>query len=175
MVEHDLAKVGVASSSLVSRSNPSPTERGSFLKWGLIRPGGGTGRHAGLKILWIVISVRVQLPSRVQIFSPIPIISGWVLISVGSTPCQVTFMYFVYILQSVTTGRFYIGYSDAPDRRLAEHNSGKVKSTRPFRPWLKVYSEEYGSEIDAIRRERAIKRMKSRTYIQILIGKSHPD
>ena len=31
-------------------------------------PGGGIGRHAGLKILWIVISVRVQLPSRVQNF-----------------------------------------------------------------------------------------------------------
>ena len=29
-------------------------------------PGGGIGRHAGLKILWLVIAVRVQLPSRVQ-------------------------------------------------------------------------------------------------------------
>ena len=28
-------------------------------------PGGGIGRHAGLKILWLVIAVRVQLPSRV--------------------------------------------------------------------------------------------------------------
>ena len=29
------------------------------------RPGGGIGRHAGLKILWPVMAVRVQLPSRV--------------------------------------------------------------------------------------------------------------
>ena len=36
MVEHDLAKVGVASSSLVSRSNPSPKERGYFLKYNSI-------------------------------------------------------------------------------------------------------------------------------------------
>ena len=57
LVEHDLAKVGVASSNLVFRSNP-------FHKKGFIvkrlypelfgtnnRSGGGTGRHAGLKIL----------------------------------------------------------------------------------------------------------------------------
>jgi hypothetical protein len=29
----------------------------------LLSPGGGTGRHAGLKILWAVRPVRVQLPS----------------------------------------------------------------------------------------------------------------
>ena len=28
-------------------------------------PGGGIGRHAGLKILWPLKAVRVQLPSRV--------------------------------------------------------------------------------------------------------------
>jgi len=58
-------------------------------------------------------------------------------------------MFFVYILQSQTTGRFYIGYSENPDRRLTEHNSGKVKSTKPFRPWIKVYAESYPSEAEA--------------------------
>jgi hypothetical protein len=29
-------------------------------------PGGGIGRHAGLKILWLVIAVRVQVPPGVQ-------------------------------------------------------------------------------------------------------------
>ena len=41
LVEHDLAKVGVASSSLVSRS----------IRKGC--PDGGIGRHAGLKIQWL--------------------------------------------------------------------------------------------------------------------------
>ena len=36
-----------------------------YVNTGTLRPSGGTGRHAGLKILWIVISVRVQLPSWV--------------------------------------------------------------------------------------------------------------
>ena len=29
-------------------------------------PGGGIGRHAGLKIQWTAMSVRVQVPPRVQ-------------------------------------------------------------------------------------------------------------
>ena len=65
MVEHDLAKVGVASSSLVSRSMKIKCRNrcGIFV---LVCPGGGIGRHAGLKILWPLKAVRVQLPSRVQ-------------------------------------------------------------------------------------------------------------
>ena len=38
LVEHDLAKVGVASSSLVSRSNPSPHREGLFFKEGFTKP-----------------------------------------------------------------------------------------------------------------------------------------
>ena len=71
MVEHDLAKVGVASSSLVSRSvtqKPLSDERRGFV-FSTQYPSGGIGRHAGLKILWLVIAVRVQLPSRVLYIS----------------------------------------------------------------------------------------------------------
>ena len=47
LVEHDLAKVGVAGSSPVFRSkNPLLNKRGFFLPRS---PGGEIGRHAGLK------------------------------------------------------------------------------------------------------------------------------
>ena len=49
MVEHNLAKVGVASSSLVFRSRS--------LEW-------WNGRHEGLKILWAEMSVRVRVSLR---------------------------------------------------------------------------------------------------------------
>ena len=54
-VEHHLAKVGVAGSNPVFRSNKK-----------FQRSSGGIGRHAGLKIQWTVRSVWVQVPSRVQ-------------------------------------------------------------------------------------------------------------
>ncbi|MBL7866033.1 MAG: GIY-YIG nuclease family protein [Cyclobacteriaceae bacterium] len=80
-------------------------------------------------------------------------------------------MFYVYILESEKSGRYYIGYSADPDRRLLEHNLGKVKSTRNYRPWVKVYAEELDTELQAVRREREIKSQKSRSYIAKLIGK----
>jgi hypothetical protein len=51
LVEHDLAKVGVASSNLVFRSNPFQ-KKGFIVKRFNTCSDGGTGRHAGLKILF---------------------------------------------------------------------------------------------------------------------------
>jgi len=84
-------------------------------------------------------------------------------------------MFYVYILKSLSKGRYYIGYSEFPEHRLAEHNSGKVKSTRNLRPWIKVHAEKFESELLAIRREREIKAKKSRVYIEWLIDQAHPD
>ncbi|CEN41940.1 conserved hypothetical protein [Capnocytophaga cynodegmi] len=56
LVERNLAKVEVAGSNPVFRS---------FIA--LIKGSdGGIGRHAGLKIQWAAMPVRVQVPLRVQ-------------------------------------------------------------------------------------------------------------
>ena len=48
----------------------------------------------------------------------------------------------VYILSSSKTGRYYTGSTDDIERRLKEHNYGKVLSTRNGRPWsLAVFIE----------------------------------
>ena len=63
MVERDLAKVEVAGSSPVFRSEiqSRPWKPGrDFFSQG--SPGGGIGRHAGLKILFAATRVRVQFP-----------------------------------------------------------------------------------------------------------------
>jgi hypothetical protein len=73
LVEHDLAKVGVAGSSPVFRSFLFVSLPDNRLA-NIIRPDGGIGRHAGLKILWPVMAVRVQFPLRVQI-KPFKILS----------------------------------------------------------------------------------------------------
>jgi hypothetical protein len=63
LVEHDLAKVGVAGSSPVFRSR-NPSSNGGGIFFGC--PGGGIGRHAGLKILFAAMRVTVQLRSGAQ-------------------------------------------------------------------------------------------------------------
>ena len=72
----------------------------------------------------------------------------------------------VYILESQASGRYYVGSAEDVEFRLTEHNEGKVGSTRPYRPWGLVYKEEHPDRSAAVRRERQIKGMKSRVWIE---------
>ena len=68
-------------------------------------------------------------------------------------------MEYVYILRSDTyPNRLYVGISNFLDRRLNEHNSGKVSYTYKFRPWGIVYWEAFELRTDAFKREGQIKR-----------------
>ena len=79
-------------------------------------------------------------------------------------------MYKVYVLESQKNGRYYIGYTGDMEARLAEHNRGKVKSTRYLRPLKVVYTECFQTGLEALRRERYLKSLKSRIPIQQLIS-----
>lgn len=76
LVEHHLAKVRVAGSSLVFRSKEIPGLYGlEFFVCSNTteckRPGGGIGRRAGLKILYAAMRVRVQVPPGAHRFKPL--------------------------------------------------------------------------------------------------------
>ena len=77
--------------------------------------------------------------------------------------------YYVYILYSETRDQYYTGFTHEIASRLAKHNAGSTPSTRQGIPWKMVYYETMDSKHDAIIREREIKNMKSRLYIEKLI------
>ncbi len=79
-------------------------------------------------------------------------------------------LYYVYILESLKNGRHYVGSTGNLLRRLTEHNEGKVKSTKPFTPWKIIYTEEYSSKTEALRRERKIKSYKGGIAFKKLIS-----
>ena len=64
-------------------------------------------------------------------------------------------MYYVYLLQSIKSGRLYIGFTGNLKIRFCEHNKGNVKSTKSYRPYL-LY-EAYASKADATKRETELK------------------
>jgi len=76
----------------------------------------------------------------------------------------------VYILRSELNDRFYIGFALDAERRLLDHNAGRVKSTRHLRPWTKVYEEHFENATSARQREYQLKSMKSRKFIENLIA-----
>ncbi len=81
--------------------------------------------------------------------------------------------FFTYILYSDSKDRYYIGSTEDVDLRLIRHNAGATPSTKPGRPWRIVYTEEHSSKTNALVRENYIKSMKSRKYIETLIGKGN--
>ena len=78
-------------------------------------------------------------------------------------------MAFLYILQSDTTERFYVGSTSALERRLSEHLRGHCFATRNRGPWKLVYHERFDTLLEARRRELKIKRWKSSNMIRALL------
>ncbi|TVR39029.1 MAG: GIY-YIG nuclease family protein [Cryomorphaceae bacterium] len=74
--------------------------------------------------------------------------------------------WFVYVLYSEKFGRYYTGMAQNPDRRLKEHNKGKTKSTKAFRPWEIIHKEQLNSRPEARQREKFLKSGVGREYIK---------
>ena len=79
-------------------------------------------------------------------------------------------MYFTYILQSEKDESYYIGYTIDIENRLWEHNEGRTGYTKSKRPWNLVYKEEFQTRREAMARERWLKCLKSKKYIEKLLG-----
>ncbi len=81
-------------------------------------------------------------------------------------------MYYAYVLQSDTYKRRYKGSYEDLQVRLKEHNAGKTRSTKGFRPWNLVYFEEFKTLAEAIARERYFKTAAGRPAQ--LFGQARP-
>jgi len=60
-------------------------------------------------------------------------------------------MFTVYVLLSEKDNKQYIGFTDNIQRRLSEHHSGLVDSTKHRRPMNLIYSEEFESKKEAMK------------------------
>lgn len=79
-------------------------------------------------------------------------------------------MFYVYIIQSLKNGGYYIGSTSDINRRLIEHNQGKNISTRNKGPFKLVYSEEFESRQLALEREYKIKSYKGGNAFKKLLN-----
>jgi len=66
-------------------------------------------------------------------------------------------MYYVYILKSEKDGRLYIGSTADLKRRIQEHNSGKVVSTKNRMPLKILIYEAYITKAIGQKREKYLK------------------
>jgi putative endonuclease len=66
-------------------------------------------------------------------------------------------VHYIYILKSRAADWYYVGMTDNTAKRLLQHNAGKTKSTKRFRPLDTMYTEAYESKTECRKRELFIK------------------
>ncbi len=70
----------------------------------------------------------------------------------------------VYVLES-EAGHRYTGYTPNLERRLEEHNSGTTHSTKHAKNWKVVYTEDYSTRGEAMKREKYLKTGAGRDFL----------
>ena len=74
-------------------------------------------------------------------------------------------MYYVYFLK-LSNGDLYKGSTNDLKRRIQEHNSGNVESTKNYLPVALIGYEAYILKSDAQRREKFLKTTEGRRLIK---------
>jgi putative endonuclease len=78
-------------------------------------------------------------------------------------------MYHVYILASRRHGTLYVGITNSIQKRLEEHRKGNGSSfVKTYGVYRLVYVESYGRAVDAIAREKQLKRWKRDWKIELI-------
>ena len=76
---------------------------------------------------------------------------------------------FCYILEC-SDGTLYTGWTNDPERRMAQHNKGLgARYTKTRRPVKMVYLEEQPDKITALKRERTIKALPRKRKMELFI------
>ncbi len=79
-------------------------------------------------------------------------------------------MYFVYALSSINRRYIYVGLTSNLERRIEEHNSGKNKTTKPYKPFRLIYSEKCADRPTARKREKYLKSGIGKEFLKSLLN-----
>jgi putative endonuclease len=79
--------------------------------------------------------------------------------------------YYVYVLRSEKDEKFYVGYTSNILKRLEQHNSRQVESTKRRGPLELIYWEGCINQQDATKREKYLKCSWGKRYIKSRLEK----
>jgi putative endonuclease len=79
-------------------------------------------------------------------------------------------VYHPYVLESQSDGNLYTGITSDVERRLREHNAGRVQSTKRRRPLHLIYVEDFSSRSEAFARESYFKTPEGGALKQRLVA-----
>ena len=79
-----------------------------------------------------------------------------------------TRVFYTYAIKSKVKNYIYVGITNKPERRIAEHNSKKAKTTRFYAPFKTILIEKYGARFEARKREKYLKSGAGKEYLRSL-------
>jgi len=77
--------------------------------------------------------------------------------------------FYVYALISLRNSHLYIGQTDNLDRRIKQHNLGKVLSTKSYIPYRLLYKKSFKDRKSAVIKEKELKTSQGRRFLRSLI------
>jgi putative endonuclease len=80
-------------------------------------------------------------------------------------------MFYVYVLVSETRNYIYVGMTDDIERRINYHNLGYNKTTKAYRPFYLLMTEEHPTRALARAREKYFKSGVGKEYIKAILSK----
>ncbi len=75
-------------------------------------------------------------------------------------------MFYTYVLKSRKDKKLYIGFTNNLKKRIIEHNTGQVESTKTRLPIELVYYEACGNKEKALEREKYFKTGFGRRFLK---------
>jgi len=80
------------------------------------------------------------------------------------------YMFFAYVVRSISTNYFYKGHCQNLKERLKQHNSGMTESIRKYIPFELAYFETFETRGEAIAREKYFKSAAGRRFLKSKIN-----
>ena len=78
-------------------------------------------------------------------------------------------MYFVYAIASLSRNYIYVGLTDNVERRFNQHDSGRSRATKPYRPFFLLLTETFPTRIQARQREKYLKSGAGKVFLKKLL------
>ena len=77
-------------------------------------------------------------------------------------------MYKVYAIISKNRNYIYVGLTSNLEERIQKHNNGREKTTRAYRPFELIYSENHPTREEARKREKYFKSGVGKEFLKKL-------
>ena len=80
-------------------------------------------------------------------------------------------MFTVYAISSINRNYMYVGMSSSLQARLKSHNKGYNKTTKPYAPFILIYTRDFETRKEAREYEKYLKSGSGKEFLKKLEGR----